>query len=70
MVNIGGTHQIFNQVNGILAEKGKNPVFDVHLVGLEKEIRQSTGLFAVNADCLIKDVNKTDCYSCNTRRPT
>ncbi|GAA5521351.1 helix-turn-helix domain-containing protein [Aliifodinibius salicampi] len=60
VVNIGGTHQIFNQVNGILAEKGKNPVFDIHLVGLEKEIRQSTGLFAVNADCLVGDVDKTD----------
>lgn len=60
VVNIGGTHQIFNQVNGIMAEKSKNPIFDVHLVGLEKETRQSTGLFAVNADCLIEDVDKTD----------
>jgi transcriptional regulator GlxA family with amidase domain len=60
VVNIGGTHQIFNQVNGILAEKGHDPVFDVHLVGLEKETEQSTGLFAVNADCLIEDVERTD----------
>lgn len=60
VVNIGGTHQIFNQVNGIMAEKGKDPIFDVHLVGLEKETRQSTGLFAVNADRLIGEVGKTD----------
>ncbi len=60
VVNIGGAHQIFNQVNGILAEMGKEPVFDVHLVGLEKETRQSTGLFSVSSDCLIGNVKETD----------
>lgn len=60
VVNIGGTHQIFNQANGILAGMGENPVFDVKLVGLEKETRQSNGLFIVSPDCLISDVNKTD----------
>lgn len=60
VVNIGGAHQIFNQVNGILSKNGKKSVFDVHLVGLEKETRQSTGLFAVNTDCLIEEVPKTD----------
>lgn len=60
VVNIGGTHQIFNQVNGILAEQGKEPVFDVQLVGLEKETQQSTGLFAIKPDCLIEDVPDTN----------
>lgn len=60
IVNIGGTHQIFNQVNGISADQGKEPVFDVHLVGLEEETRQSTGIFSVSADCLITNVEKTD----------
>lgn len=35
-------------------------VFDVHLVGLEKETRQSHGLFSVAPDCLIGDVKSTD----------
>ncbi len=60
VVNIGGTHQILNQVNGMLTKMGREPVFNVHLVGLEKEIRQSTGLFVVSPDRLIKDVEKTD----------
>lgn len=60
VVNIGGAYQIFNQVNGILADRGRNPVFDVHLVGLETVTRQSTGLFAINPDCLIEDVGNTD----------
>ncbi|MGM0547418.1 MAG: GlxA family transcriptional regulator [Bacteroidota bacterium] len=60
VVNIGGTHQILNQVNGILTQQGKEPVFDVHLVGLEKETQQSTGLFSVTPDVLIEEVDQTD----------
>lgn len=60
VVNIGGTHQILNQVNGMATEKGKKPIFDVNLVGLENETRQSTGLFVVSPDCLIQDIGKTD----------
>ncbi len=44
----------------MLAERERNPVFDVHLVGLEKKTSQSTGLFSVNTDCLIDEVTDTD----------
>jgi transcriptional regulator GlxA family with amidase domain len=60
MVNIEGTHQIFSEVNGLLNELGREPIFDIHLVGVSKETRQSTGLFTVNPDILINDVSKTD----------
>ncbi|MGN8225229.1 GlxA family transcriptional regulator [Gracilimonas sp. BCB1] len=60
IVNIGGTHQILNMVNSMLQEKGGSPVFDVHMIGLEKEIKQTTGLFAISPDCLLEDVPKTD----------
>lgn len=60
VVNIGGTHQIFNQVNAMLAGMGRDPVFDVHLVGLEHETRQSTGLFTVTPDRLIDEIEHTD----------
>ncbi len=60
VVNIGGTHQIFSMVNEMIQKKGGPPVFDVQLVGLEHETRQSTGLFTVSPDCLIEDVQKTD----------
>ncbi|MBN2733115.1 MAG: DJ-1/PfpI family protein, partial [Balneolaceae bacterium] len=60
LVNIAGTHQIFNMINNIRSDMGKPPVFEVHLVGLEKEVPQSTGLFSSNPDCLIDDVEKTD----------
>lgn len=60
MVNIEGTYQIFSEVNGLLTEMGKDPIFDIHLVGLTKETRQTTGLFTVNPDSLINSVDKTD----------
>lgn len=60
LVNIAGTHQIFNMVNEIRADMGKAPVFDVHLVGLEKEVPQSTGLFSASPDCLLKEVDATN----------
>jgi transcriptional regulator GlxA family with amidase domain len=60
LVNIEGTHQILNQVNGFLAEMQQAPLFKIHLVGLSKETRQTNGLFTINPDLLVKDVKKTD----------
>lgn len=60
MVNIEGTYQIFSEVNGVLSELGREPLFDIHLVGVSRETRQTTGLFTVNPDVLIQNVSKTD----------
>ena len=60
LVNIEGTHQILCEVNKILTEMGKAPVFDVKLVGISRTTTQTSGLFTVNPDELIKDVKKTD----------
>ncbi len=40
--------------------RGLPPLFQVQLVGLEKETKVSGGLFTVNADATIKDVKKTN----------
>jgi transcriptional regulator GlxA family with amidase domain len=60
MVNIAGTHQIFNQVNGFLASRGKEPAFEVELVGLVNPTEQTNGLFAIKPTRLFSDVLKTD----------
>jgi transcriptional regulator GlxA family with amidase domain len=60
LVNIEGAHQIFSNVNEILIDLGKDPLFDVQLVGLSKVTKQSTGLFSVNPHLLIDDVENTD----------
>ncbi|MDQ2719957.1 MAG: helix-turn-helix domain-containing protein [Bacteroidota bacterium] len=60
VVNIEGTHQIFNEVNTLLAGIGKEPLFKVQLVGISREMSQRNGLFKVSTDVLISDVKKTD----------
>ena len=58
--NIEGTHQILSEVNGFHTAMGRDPLFNVQLIGISKETRQTNGLFTVNPDCLLKDVKKTD----------
>jgi transcriptional regulator GlxA family with amidase domain len=60
VVNIEGTHQIFNEVNSILKNMGKPPLFKVQLVGISKETSQRNGLFTISPDVLIDEVKKTD----------
>jgi transcriptional regulator GlxA family with amidase domain len=58
--NIDGTHQIFTEVNKFAISMGKQPLFDVKLVGLSPETIQRNGRFTIMPDCLISDVKKTD----------
>jgi transcriptional regulator GlxA family with amidase domain len=60
LVNIEGSHQIFSEVNAVLARAGKPPLFKVQLVGLHKETRMKKGLFSIHPDVLIEDVAQTD----------
>lgn len=60
VVNIEGSHHVFNEVNSILKNMGKPPLFKVQLVGICKEARQRNGLFIITPDALINDVKKTD----------
>lgn len=60
VVNIGGTLQIFSMVNTTLQQMGKKPVFDIHLVGLEKEMYLSHGIFSISPDTLMSDVKETE----------
>lgn len=60
LVNIEGTHQIFNEVNSVLARAGRSPLFKVQLVGLRQEATMRRGLFRIHPDVLIDDVVQTD----------
>ncbi len=60
VVNIEGSHQIFNEVNSILKNMDRPPLFKVQLAGISKETSQRNGLFTIEPDVLIKDVKKTD----------
>jgi transcriptional regulator GlxA family with amidase domain len=60
VVNIEGTHQIFNEVNSFLARMGKPALFKVQLVGIHHETSQRNGLFKISPDALVGEVKRTD----------
>src|SRR5262245_26091668 len=60
LVNIEGTHQIFNEVNSVLALRDLPPLFKVQLVGISRESKMKKGLFSIYPDALIDEVHHTD----------
>ncbi|MET3977521.1 transcriptional regulator GlxA family with amidase domain [Mucilaginibacter sp. UYP25] len=60
LASIADPRIMFTGVNDFLAAAGKPPMFNVQLVGLEKEVRLHGGLFSVHTDAVIGEVKKTD----------
>ncbi|TCD02584.1 GlxA family transcriptional regulator [Pedobacter psychroterrae] len=58
--SLEGSRQLFSQVNEFFKMKGLPPIFKVQLIGLDKETPVSGGLFTVNTDFLIADIEQTD----------
>ena len=59
IVNIEGSHQIFNQVNTFLESMGKQKIFDIQRVGIPGNASFANSV-VVKPDVLIDDVKKTD----------
>jgi transcriptional regulator GlxA family with amidase domain len=55
-----GARFFFSTVNDLLVASGKQPKFQVQLIGLTKEVKINDGLFSIHPDFLIKDIIKTD----------
>ncbi len=53
-------YQAFNETNKILASDGKEPLFEVHLIGLAKEVRLNNGLYTVKPQFVLNEIEKTD----------
>lgn len=60
VVNIAGTHQMLSWVNEFLQQSGKERLFNIQLVGLEKQPDSGSGLFPVTPETVIDEVDKTD----------
>jgi transcriptional regulator GlxA family with amidase domain len=60
LVNIEGTHQVLSRVNEHLAKSGKAPIFEIQLVGLQKDTTIKKGLFKIYPDVLIREISHTD----------
>lgn len=60
LVNIDGSHQILNFVNGVLAQMGRDPLFTVQLVGHAHKISRPESAITIKPDVSIDNVGKTD----------
>lgn len=49
---------MFTAINEFLKSEGKQPLFDVQLVGLTKEVKLSDGIFSIHTDATLKDAKK------------
>lgn len=58
--SIIGPFKVFNAANDYLKKTGRQPMFDIHLVGAAAELKLYDGLFSVHPDSDIKDVHRTD----------
>ena len=51
---------MFTAVNEFLKSKGKQPLFNVQLVGLSKEVKVADGIFSIHTDAILKNAKKPD----------
>ena len=58
--SIEGPRQLLTGVNSYMASMGKQPLFNIELVGLSKETPLIRGMYTVRTERLLKDVAKTD----------
>ncbi len=57
---VADPHYMFKAVNQFLLAMGKEPLFNVQLVAINKEVKLENSLFTVHIDKQLKDVKQTD----------
>ena len=60
MQAIADPQYLFTAVNNFLLVAGKQPLFDVELVGEKKEVKLNNGMYVVSTNRQLKDIKKTD----------
>src|SRR5580765_3313011 len=60
LASIADSNHVFAMVNEFLKKSGRQPVFNVQLVGLSKEVKLNNGLFSIQPDIVMGDVEHVD----------
>lgn len=58
--SIENSRRVFTEVNGFFISEGKQPLFKIELVALNRDIRLDRGIFTVHVNALLNEVRKTD----------
>ena len=69
--SVVGPYKILMAVNHFLKQTGarNDDFFDIHLVGLQKDLSLYNGLFSIHCDSTIKEIKKTDLILIPALRP-
>ncbi|WP_428743548.1 GlxA family transcriptional regulator [Tenacibaculum sp.] len=60
MQAIADPQYLFSAANQFMVANGKNPLFNIQLVGLKKEVKINEGLFSINTSQRLNEVEQTD----------
>ena len=60
ITSIDSSYQIFSRVNDFLKYQRKEPFYRVEIVGVTKNTKLNSGLYRINVNKTISEINKTD----------
>ncbi len=60
LTSIDSSHQLFSRVNDFMKYQRKPSFYDIEVVGLTKNTKLSNGLYTVNTDKTISQIERTD----------
>lgn len=60
LATVSGPRQMFTAVNQFLVNQGREPLFDIKLVGLHKEVKLMDGLVSIFPDWQLEDASYAD----------
>lgn len=60
LTSIDSSHQLLSRVNDFMRYQGKPPFYDIEVVGLTKITKLSNGLYTINTDKTISQIERTD----------
>jgi len=60
LTSIDSSHQLFSRVNDFMRYQGKPSFYNIEVVGLTQTTKLSNGLYTINTDKTISQIQKTD----------
>jgi transcriptional regulator GlxA family with amidase domain len=60
MQAIADPQYLFSAVNQFMMQAGRKPLFDIHLVGVKREVKLNSGLYSVHIDKQLHEISRTD----------
>lgn len=60
LTSIDSSHQLLSRVNDFMRYQGKPPFYEIEVVGLTKNTKLSNGLYIINTDKTLSQIERTD----------